>query len=232
MAINPPRFTDRRRLLGEGLGAAALGVLGGREALAEVPPTEKNILGPYHRKGAPFRTKLSAADEPGEVLIVRGQILNTDEEPLKGAIVDIWQANAAGRYDNDDPQKPPDPDRFLLRGQMKTDAQGRYEFESVVPGRYTVGQGQYRPRHIHYIVSVPGYVPLTTQLYFSGDPANKTDPFIRESLIIELETEAPSPKRPKGCKRGRFNVVLARPNEARAHLVTPSTAHPGGPFDV
>jgi catechol 1,2-dioxygenase len=217
---------SRRRFLRGSLGATVLGVVGAEEALAKLRPTEDNILGPYHRKGAPFRTKLSAPNEPGEVLVIRGRVLNTDEQPLKGAVVDVWQANAAGRYDNDDPNHPPDPDKFLLRGQMKADAEGRYEFEAVLPGRYAIGPGQFRPRHIHYIISFPGYIPLTTQLYFSGDPHLKTDEFVRQSLVIDLQKHGPAAGRPKGYLSGVFDIVLARPGETRRARVTPGTDVP------
>jgi protocatechuate 3,4-dioxygenase beta subunit len=216
--------TGRRRFLREGLGAAVL-TAAASEALAKVKPTEPNILGPYHRPGAPFRVKLSAPNEPGEVLIIRGRVLNTDEEPLKGAALDVWQANAAGRYDNDDRTRPPDPDTFLLRGQMKVREDGRYEFQSVLPGRYLNGD-TYRPRHVHVIATCPGYRPLTTQIYFDGDPYNEKDPFVRKSLIIPLERRPAAGDR-KAHLTGTFDIVLARPGEqsARATPAVDGPAH-------
>jgi catechol 1,2-dioxygenase len=222
----------RRRFLRYGLGATVLGLVSPDSADAKARPTEPNILGPYHRKGAPFRARLSAPDEPGEPLIIRGRVLNTDEAPLKGAVVDVWQANAAGRYDNDDPGRPPDPETFLLRGQIRTDAAGRYEFESVIPGRYSIAPGEFRPRHIHYIVSVPGYVPLTTQLYFRGDPDLKTDRFARPSLVIDLEKHAPDARRKTGHHTGVFDIVLARPGEGKNAKVTSGTDEPSGEASV
>jgi len=204
----------RRRFLRLSAGVAALGVLGAEEAWAKVPPTEKNILGPYYRPGAPFRSKLATAKETGEVLIVRGRVMSTDEQPLKNALVDVWQADAQGRYDNMDPNRPPAADEFILRGRMKVEADGRYEFETVLPGAYAIENGQFRPKHIHYMVSCPGYTPLVTQLYFSGDPYLKTDPFQRPSLVIDLKKQPAASREKKGYLAGAFDIALARPDEA------------------
>ncbi len=210
--MSHPEILDptRRRFVLAGLGSIALGLMAAMPALAWIKPTEPNVLGPYHRKGAPFRTQLAAANEPGERLIIRGRVLDTDGRPLKGAVVDVWQADAKGRYDNDDAAHPPDPSTYKLRGQMKTDAQGRYEYETIVPGNYG-DPGEVRPKHIHYIVSQPGYVPLTTQLYFKGDRYLANDPFVRKSLIIALQRQAPTARQAKGTAVGTFDIVLARP---------------------
>lgn len=171
-------------------------------------PTEDNILGPYHRRGAPYRGKITPPLEPGELLVVRGRVWGFDtKKPLASATLDVWQANAAGRYDNDDPRNPPRPGVFHNRARLVTDESGYYEYETVKPGRYKIGPDKWRPAHIHYLIAAPGYKTLVTQLYFEGDPENGRDQFIKPSLIIPLSTV----KVPSGqFQLGTFDIVLAR----------------------
>jgi catechol 1,2-dioxygenase len=169
--------------------------------------TETNILGPYYRQGAPYRGKITPPLEPGEVLVIRGQVWGHDSKrPLAHAVLDIWQANAKGRYDNDDAQKPPASDFFQNRAQLVANEQGVYEFETIKPGPYQIGEKQWRPSHIHYMVRHPGYQTLVTQLYFQGDPHIASDQFVRKSLIIDLQDL----RVPAGLyKTGVFDIVLA-----------------------
>src|SRR5262249_17239395 len=84
--------------------------------------TEDNILGPYHREGAPFRAKITPPLEAGTVPRASGRVFGLDTgRPLANAVMDIWQANAQGRYDNDDPQRPPAANVFLNRARLVTD---------------------------------------------------------------------------------------------------------------
>ena len=104
-----------------------------------------------------------------------------------------------------------------MRGRLLSDAQGRYEIETIVPGRYPIPPGlpgleryagRTRPAHIHFIVMHPLFGPLTTQLYFKGDPYLSQDPWAKPSLAIDLASQATG-----NAKRlhGMFNIVLARP---------------------
>lgn len=159
--------------------------------------TEDNILGPFYKADAPFRDDITDG-VPGQKLIVSGTVYGCDcVTPLEGAIVDIWQADDGGAYDNTG---------FVLRGRLTTDAAGHYELTTILPGFYLNG-ANYRPRHIHYKVSHPTAVALTTQLYFEGDPNFATDAFVKPSLIVPL-VEEPAPG---GGKQWRctFDVVLA-----------------------
>lgn len=170
-------------------------------------PTEDNIEGPFYRAGAHFRGKISPPLAQGTVLLVSGRIWGYDtRKPLTNTVVDIWQANHHGRYDNDAPQKKPGPHEFNYRARLITDQRGYYEYETVVPGRYKLTRTLWRPRHIHYRVAHPGYQTLITQLYFKGDPHNAGDQFIKPSLIINLQKK-------KGDTgqylRGHFDIVLA-----------------------
>jgi catechol 1,2-dioxygenase len=170
-------------------------------------PTEDNILGPYFRQGAPYRAKITPPLEPGETLLIRGRVWGADtRKPLHGATLDIWQANAKGRYDNDDSEHPPPAGVYVNRARMLTDETGYYEFESIHPGRYKTGPDTWRPSHIHYLVRCTGYADLVTQLYFKGDPYNATDPYIKPSLIIETETQKNGSQ---SYSLGTFDIVLA-----------------------
>jgi len=171
-------------------------------------PTEDNILGPFYREGAPYRAKITSPLESGTVLLVSGHVWGYDtKKPLVHATLDIWQANARGRYDNDDPKNPPAKDVFKNRARLVTDENGYCEFETIHPAPYKIGPESWRPSHIHYLVQHPGYRTLVTQLYFKGDPHNKTDRFIKESLIIDLKREKAGDA---VYERGEFDIVLAR----------------------
>jgi protocatechuate 3,4-dioxygenase beta subunit len=171
-------------------------------------PTEDNILGPFHRTGAPFRAKITPPYEAGTVLVISGRVWGHDtRKPLPNTIIDIWQANATGRYDNDDAKNPPAANVFKNRARVITDDNGYYEYETIHPGPYQIGERQWRPSHIHYLVRHPMYRQLITQLYFRGDEHQKTDSWIKESLIIDLRDQKTVGNRM--YKTGTFDIVLA-----------------------
>jgi catechol 1,2-dioxygenase len=154
---------------------------------AELPAsctlTEANIEGPYYREGATFRSNLVDHGIVGRELTLEGRVLSLDcRSPLAGANLDIWQADAEGRYDNDGTF---DGKIMRLRGKVRVDEQGRFSVRTIVPGRYLNGR-MYRPAHIHVKLAAQGHAPLTTQLYFPDDPYNKVDAFIRPSLIMDV----------------------------------------------
>lgn len=132
-------------------------------------PTTTDILGPYYRAGAPFRSNLVVAGDTGTVLNYKGKVTDKDCRPLANAIVDVWQANSDAEYDGTSAD-------FNYRGRFETGASGEYAFHSVKPGWYLNG-AQYRPAHIHFRVTKPGYTELITQLYFEGDPYIAADPW-------------------------------------------------------
>jgi protocatechuate 3,4-dioxygenase beta subunit len=172
-----------------------------------IKATEPNIEGPFYRKLAPYRAKVTPPLEPGKVLLISGRVWALDtRKPLPMATLDIWQANDKGRYDNDDSKNPPAKDVFVNRARLVTDEQGRYEFETIHPGSYLNG-AQYRPPHIHYRVAASGYRTLITQLYFEGDKYQDKDPFIKKSLIIKLEDRKNGEAE---YKAGTFDIVLAK----------------------
>src|SRR5688572_20136322 len=177
-------------------------------AKGDMAPTADNILGPFYRERAPYRAKVTPPLAAGTVLLVGGRVWGADTRaPLAGATIDVWQANTHGRYDNDDPTRPPAPDVFRYRVRLVTGEKGEYELETIYPGRYQIAPDVWRPSHIHYMVRAPRYKTLVTQLYFKGDPMNAKDQFIKPSLIIPLATD----KGDSGSyERGTFDIVLAR----------------------
>ncbi|HEX5439214.1 MAG TPA: catechol 1,2-dioxygenase [Gemmatimonadaceae bacterium] len=144
--------------------------------------TTRTIEGPLYVAGAPLsrsEARLDDGTEAGETLFMTGRVLNTDGEPVDGAIVDVWHANALGNYSFFDTSQPP----FNLRRRIETGADGRYRFRSIMPAGYGVapdgptqqlldqlGRHGQRPAHIHFFVSAPGYRHLTTQINIAGDP--------------------------------------------------------------
>jgi catechol 1,2-dioxygenase len=178
---------------------------------SEFAPSFQDVLGPFHVKGAPFRGKVTPPLEPGSLLVMRGRIWGFDtKRPLANAVLDVWQADAKGSYDMNDPRKPPKRSEFRNRIRLMTDETGYYEYETIRPASYRIGSGplDYRPAHIHYMVQVPGYKKLITQMYFQGDKFNKTDRSAsRSNLIIETEKI----KTTNGIyDQGTFDLVLAR----------------------
>jgi protocatechuate 3,4-dioxygenase beta subunit len=188
---------------------ASLAVLLGFAGLAEgsgCPSTENNPEGPFYIPGAPFRNRLAPDNQPGERLRIAGRVFAaTGCEPLAGAVVDVWHASAAGFYYGLEATRPLKAEEFVLRGRIRTGEDGGYTFDTILPGNYRVTETWTRPRHIHYIVSHPSRRSLTTQLYFEGDPDNKTDPLLKPSLIIPLKRR---PGAGTGYE-GTFDIVLS-----------------------
>jgi catechol 1,2-dioxygenase len=177
-------------------------------------PTEGVELGPFYRPNAPRRVSLSDPSDPGEPLAVEGRVLAADRcQPLEGAIVEVWQANAAGDYDITERGQDDTPYRF--RALLQSGSGGAYAFDTIVPGQY----GR-RAKHIHYFVHAKGYEPLVTQLYFAGDNRNETDRLVRRSLIVE---PAPATVRGRSGARTRFELVMRtrKPNHPKSVLLFP-----------
>ena len=138
----------------------------------------------------------SAGEAQGQLLYVRGRVLTGSGEPVAYARIDIWQANAAGKYrhPSDTNPAPLDPN-FKGFARLTTDASGRYSFRTIKPGGYPTVEGDIRPPHIHFAVE-GRFDRLVTQLYFAGEAENQSDRWLNaaphpERLIIPLQ-EAPS----------------------------------------
>lgn len=165
-----------------GLVSGARAACGGDGAVTP-PQTE----GPYFKPNSPARASLIEPGMPGTKLVVEGSVLTADCKPVPRALLDFWQADAAGRYDNEGQR---------LRGHQLTDDAGHYRLETVVPAQYPG-----RTRHIHVKVQAPGRPALTTQLYFPGESANQRDGIFDPKLVMKVRDV-------EGGKIGAFDFVL------------------------
>ncbi len=127
-------------------------------------------------------SRVNGREAMGQRIILAGRVLDEDGRPVRGTLVEVWQANAAGRYHHDADQHdaPLDPN-FTGNGQVVTDDEGRWRFLTVRPGAYPWRNtyNAWRPAHVHFSVFGPSFATrLITQMYFPGDPLLETDPVI------------------------------------------------------
>jgi protocatechuate 3,4-dioxygenase beta subunit len=151
-------------------------------------PTVAQTAGPFYTPNSPERAALVEPGMAGTQLLLAGRVVTTGCAPVAGALVDIWQCDDAGVYDNAG---------FRLRGHQFADAQGAYRFETILPGLYPG-----RTRHIHVKVQAPGGPVLTTQLYFPDEPANERDRIFDPALVVAMADA-------DGGKAAAFTFVLA-----------------------
>jgi protocatechuate 3,4-dioxygenase beta subunit len=134
-------------------------------------PTDSNALGPFFKPRSPKRRSLRRGGVKGIPLLVTGTVMSKSCKPVAGALLDFWQADGSGQYDNSG---------FRLRGHQLTDRNGRYRLETVMPGLYPG-----RTRHIHVRAKAPGRSVLTTQLFFPGEARNQVDFLFDEQLRVK-----------------------------------------------
>ena len=149
--------------------------------------TPAQTEGPYFTPNSPERSSLIEAGMRGTRLVVTGRVLSTACQPVARALIDWWQADDGGAYDNRG---------YRLRGHQFTDAQGGYRLETIVPGLYPG-----RTRHIHVKVQAPNQRVLTTQLYFPGEPGNQRDGIYHHDLELVMREDSQG-------KVGLFDFVL------------------------
>jgi protocatechuate 3,4-dioxygenase beta subunit len=204
---------SRRRFLGlslavsvplavAGCGATGLGEVGERllgrparaQTLAPTPAcgdgdaaTLSQTEGPYYTRNTPERTSLLEPGVTGTRLVLSGYVLTRACQPIARALLDFWQTDGNGQYDNVG---------YRMRGHQFTDETGRYYLETVVPGLYPG-----RTRHIHVKAQAPNQQVLTTQLYFPGEARNSSDGIFRPALLLAIEETAEG-------QVGRFDFVL------------------------
>jgi len=151
-------------------------------------PTPPQTEGPYFTPSSPRRASLLEAGVDGQRLVIAGAVVGTDCRPVERALLDFWQADDAGQYDNQG---------YRLRGHQFTDADGAWRLETIVPGQYTG-----RTRHIHVKVQAPDRPVLTTQLYFPNEPENDRDGIFQpELLLTDVRDTA-------GTRHAAFTFVL------------------------
>ncbi|MGA2981222.1 MAG: protocatechuate 3,4-dioxygenase subunit beta [Terriglobales bacterium] len=190
--------------------------------LVPIPYTLSEVTGPSFgpEMVAPKASDLTRAHsgEPlGERIIVSGRVLDENSRPLTNTVVEIWQANAAGRYrhDVDQHNAPLDPN-FTGSGQAVTDSEGRYRFVTIRPGEYPWRNhyNAWRAAHIHFSLFGPAFATrLVTQMFFPGDPLLPFDPIFnctadekaRNRLISAFDWETTMPEHALGY---RFDIIL------------------------
>ncbi|PRH76669.1 dioxygenase [Streptomyces solincola] len=153
-------------------------------------PTPPQMEGPYFKPNSPRRTSLVEPGTVGTRLTVGGYVFGRACLPVGGVLLDFWQADHNGAYDNTG---------FRFRGHQFTDATGKFALTTIVPGLYPG-----RTRHIHVKVQAPGRPVLTTQLYFPGEPRNNTDPIFDARLLMTVRDAG-------GAKEASFDFVLDVP---------------------
>ena len=163
--------------------------------------TESTVLGPFHVVESPVRELGDNIDMvlTGVPCVVTGRVVGVDGTPLPGATLDVWQANDQGFYDVQQPDVQP---RTNGRGLFTADDEGRFWFRTIVPSHYPIptdgpvgklliatGRHAYRPAHIHFIVTAPGYRDLTTHIFVAGSKYIESDTVfaVKKSLIVDFE---------------------------------------------
>ena len=197
-----------------------------KEPLVIIPHTLSELTGPVYPYGRmePSDNDLTRqhASEPlGERIIVQGRVLDEDGRPIPQTLVEVWQANAAGRYAHrvDDHPAPLDPN-FSGAGRTVTDEEGRYRFVTIRPGAYPWRNhpNAWRPAHIHFSLFGTGFLSrLITQMYFPGDPLMPIDPVLnsipderaRLRLVSKFDINVTEPEWALGFT---FDIVLRGSN--------------------
>ena len=163
--------------------------------------TYSAILGPFWRENAPmlpYGASIVQGGPQGDAVLVQGRILSTDGTPIKDAILNVWETAPNGLYEQQDPNQPD----YNLRGQFRTDTEGRYAFRAWRPTAYPIpfdgpagdllqmmDRHPYRPGHFHFRVRAPGYRDLTTQVFDRTDEYVDGDSVfaVKDSLMIDFK---------------------------------------------
>lgn len=188
-----------------------------RQSLVRIPQTLTEVTGPagcWDALMGPAMDDLTAhhkAPPQGQRIVVTGRVLDENHRAVPNTVVEIWQANAAGRYvhSKDNWDAPLDPN-FTGAGRVVTDDMGRYRFVTVRPGAYPWGNhhNAWRPSHIHLSLLGPAFAArLVTQMYFPDDPLIEIDP---------IANAVPKPYRDRMV--ARFDIDVTEPNWALGYV--------------
>ncbi len=213
-SIKPRDWTTQPKLIEPDYKSTLL--RGPTKPLIPVPQTLSELTGPVYGHDT---MQLNDADltrngrrngEPlGERIIVTGCLLDEDGRGVPNSLVEVWQANACGRYVHVDVHDAPLDSNFIGGGRCVTDAEGRYRFLTLKPGAYPWGNhhNAWRPQHIHFSVFGPSFLTrLVTQMYFPGDPLLDYDPIFKSA-----------PEKSRRLMMSKFRIDLTEPEYALAY---------------
>jgi protocatechuate 3,4-dioxygenase beta subunit len=193
-----------------------------KRPLVAFPESEHDLASPVYGDGSIGEldndlTRQHGGEPQGERILVIGRVLEEAGRPVRNALIEVWQANAGGRYRHEGDQHPAPLDpNFSGAGRALTDGDGRYRFVTIKPGAYPWKNhpNAWRPAHIHFSLFGRAFSQrLVTQMYFPGDPLFAFDPIFqsvrderaRERLVAQLELELTEPDWALGY---RFDIVL------------------------
>lgn len=183
-----------------GADAAPTRAAGVEAPAAGLAATRAVVAGPFYRSGAPYRGKSTAPFERGTVLLVSGRVWSqASRTPIAGAVLDVWHVNVDGDYSDGRTD-------FRNRGRLLTAEDGSYELEAIHPVPYAAGAG-WRCPHLHFSVAAAGHKPLTSEMYFEGDPRQDTDFLFHPSLCVAVERRSAGGH---DYEAAVFDVVLER----------------------
>ena len=214
-SFNPSRRSFVKRTLAL-LALVATGFLKPKSATAACSPTPPETEGPFYPFSFPLDrdndltfVKNRSQRAQGEVIWIQGRVRDEDCQPVPGALVEIWQACATGRYNhpNDTNSAKLDPD-FQYWGKVTTNEKGEYGFKTIKPGSYPASWFWTRPPHIHFNVSAQGHTELTTQMYFAGEPLNHKDRLFRRHPPEEQAQCLVPFHKVKNISVGTFNLTI------------------------
>jgi protocatechuate 3,4-dioxygenase, beta subunit len=217
--------TNRRRFLGWSLGLTAGALAGGsswsRAFAASCGLTPPQAEGPFYpgaTKFLPENDLTLVAGAPrsalGEVVFLKGTVMDSQCKPLADANVEIWQACASGRYNHSrDPNPAPIDPYFKYWGEAFTNERGEYDFKTIIPGAYPAASGWTRPPHIHFRVAKLGYQELITQMYFAGEKLNAEDRILRslspaDRAKVTVEFKGQNEFSGETIRVGRFDITM------------------------
>ena len=165
-------------------GASTLACSGGSQSASLTPEVTE---GPYFKAGSPERASLVEDGMAGTKIVITGYVYTADCKPVANALLDFWQADAGGNYDNSG---------YTLRGHQLTDANGHYQLTTIVPGLYPG-----RTEHIHVKVQAPNGKLITSQLFFPGVTQNGSDGIFDPALLLNIQKSSDG-------LQGQFNFVV------------------------
>ncbi len=211
---------SRRQLLKLGALVSLIGttVTGCRINGLLKTPTPTEVKGPFYpvedQKDKDFDlTRIDGREgvADGKHIIILGHITDIENKPVADAAIEIWQANARGRYNHPLDRNPQQLDQnFQGWAIIASEEDGSFRFKTVMPGAYPASESWTRPPHIHFKVSKPGYTTLITQMYFPGEQLNKTDLLLSHKNALERPQMIAKPvSDEKEIAVYEYNIVLA-----------------------